>query len=88
MKLCISIYIIYILYIIYIISIFIYIYIYIIYIILYIYYVIYIIFSIYYIIYIACDFTWDYQCCCWIYDWFVYVLLLFWFLQNIAKHHR
>ena len=81
MNSCISIYIIYILYIVYIISIYIYIYINII---LYIY----IIFSIYYIIYIACDFTWDYQCCCWIYDWFVYVLLLFWFLQNIAKHHR
>ena len=46
------------------------------------------IYNIYIYIYIACDFTWDYQCCCWIYDWFVYVLLLFGFLQNIAKQHR
>ena len=85
MKSCISIYIynIHIIYYLYNTDIYIY-HIYIIYIIIYIY----IIFSIYYIIYIACDFTWGYQCCCWIYDWFVYLLLLFWFLQNIAKHHR
>ena len=38
--------------------------------------------------YIVCDFTWGYQRCSWIYDWFVYVLFLLGFLQNIAKQHR